>query len=133
MDFSNRLSWRKDSCYCEHLGLHYVDVDKKQVWCLQLVDKHSGTAHADLVIRGGIVERFATAETCRKEAEEWCECVIDDYRKRGYLFFAQMYGHMERVRVIARYDYGAYDVERVADGRCFRISGFECASDIHND
>ena len=132
MDFSKRLSWRPGSAYCEHLGLHYVNADKKQVWCIQLVDKKSGLAHADLIICGGIVERFASAQSCRTEAEEWRDGIMASYREQGYLFFAQIYGHMERLRVIARYDYGAYDVERAADGRCFRISGFECASDIHN-
>ncbi len=35
-----------------------------------------------------------------------------------------IYGHREACRVLVRRPYGTYDVERLRDGQCFRISGF---------
>ena len=34
-----------------------------------------------------------------------------------------IYGRLERCRVLRRYSAGAVDVERLSDGRCFRVSG----------
>lgn len=33
------------------------------------------------------------------------------------------YGHRERCRILARHGAGTIDVERLSDGRCFRVSG----------
>ncbi|KWN11719.1 hypothetical protein WT83_19195 [Burkholderia territorii] len=34
-----------------------------------------------------------------------------------------IYGHRERCRILARHGAGTIDVERLSDGRCFRVSG----------
>lgn len=34
-----------------------------------------------------------------------------------------IYGRRERCRILQRYAHGAFDVERLSDGRCFRVSG----------
>jgi hypothetical protein len=37
--------------------------------------------------------------------------------------FFEIYGHKVLCRILARHAAGTYDVERLSDGRCFRVSG----------
>lgn len=34
-----------------------------------------------------------------------------------------IYGHMERCLLLRDHGYGTIDVQRLSDGRCFRVSG----------
>lgn len=40
--------------------------------------------------------------------------------------YFEIYGHRERCRILRRHPFGTYDVERLSDGRCFRVSGLLC-------
>ncbi len=43
--------------------------------------------------------------------------------KIGETFKTDIYGHNVDVRLLAVHDFGTIDVERISDGRCFRLSG----------
>lgn len=45
--------------------------------------------------------------------------------KKNQIIFIDIYGHRERCKVLALHGRYTIDVERLSDGRCFRVSGFE--------
>jgi len=45
--------------------------------------------------------------------------------KPGQFIRLSLFGHYERVRILAIHRAGTIDVQR-QDGRCFRVSGFSC-------
>jgi hypothetical protein len=42
--------------------------------------------------------------------------------KKNQIVFCEIYGRMERCKVLAIHDRYTIDVERMNDGRCFRVS-----------
>ena len=59
------------------------------------------------------------AELDARHAQRKREALGED---PGILTF-DIYGHKERCRILADHGMGTLDVERIRDGKCFRISG----------
>lgn len=43
--------------------------------------------------------------------------------KAGDIIIVDIYGHMVQARVLVVHGMGTVDVERLSDGKCFRVSG----------
>lgn len=41
---------------------------------------------------------------------------------KAFAYFS-LRGHVERCRILRRHPAGTYDVQRLSDGRCFRVTG----------
>lgn len=43
--------------------------------------------------------------------------------KAGDIITMAIYGHATKVRILKVREFGTLDVERLSDGKCFRVSG----------
>jgi hypothetical protein len=46
--------------------------------------------------------------------------------KPGDIIKVDIYGHMESARILKVHGMGTVDVERLSDGKCFRVTGLAC-------